>query len=50
MIKYIELTADERIRDRIERQEKARRDQAMFLKQRECEIAKNLLNLGDPIE
>ena len=54
MVKFRELTADERTRYLYERREKARRDQDMFLrwelKKAKIEIAKSLLNLGDPIE
>ena len=50
MIKYIELTTDERTHDLYERREKARRDQAMFLKDSMLRVAKNLLDFGDPIE
>jgi hypothetical protein len=54
VIKYRELTADERRRDLQERREKARRDQAMHerwaIKQREFEIARKLLKRNRPIE
>ncbi|MCL2089093.1 MAG: Rpn family recombination-promoting nuclease/putative transposase [Oscillospiraceae bacterium] len=47
VIKFRELSADERIRDRYERQEKARRDQAAekrwAIKQRMFDVAKNAL-------
>ena len=45
MVKFRELTADEITRDLYERREKARRDQAMHIKQRERDIAKNLLRM-----
>jgi len=52
MIKFRELTADERARDMYERREKARRDQAAekkwAIKQREVEIARNLLGTKLP--
>ena len=54
MLKFRELTADERTRDMYERREKARRDQVSrerwAVKQRDLEIAKKLLNAGDPID
>jgi predicted transposase/invertase (TIGR01784 family) len=54
VVKFRELTADERVRDTYERQEKARRDQVMHerwaVKKSKFEIAKSLLNLGDPID
>ena len=54
MIKYRELTAEERIHDRIERQKKARRDQDMFLrwelKKSKLEIARNMVANGEPID
>jgi hypothetical protein len=53
MVKYRELTADERTRDLYERREKARRDLAAekkwAIKQREFEIAKKMLNGNRPI-
>jgi predicted transposase/invertase (TIGR01784 family) len=54
VVKFRELTADERTRDMYERQEKARRDQDMFLrwgiKQSKFEIAKNFLRMNIPLE
>ena len=54
VVKFRELTADERTRDMYERREKARRDIAAekrwAIKQREFEIAKNLLSLGDSLD
>ena len=54
VVKFRELSADERARDLYERREKARRDQAAekkwAIKQAKFEIAKNLLNRNRPIE
>lgn len=54
VVKYRELTAEERTRDMYERREKARRDVAMHqkhaVKQSKLEIAKNLLALNMQIE
>ena len=54
VIKYRELTAEERTRDTFERLEKARRDQAMHqkwaIKKSQLEIARRLLGTGDSID
>ena len=58
VIKFRELTADERTRDLYERRERARRDQAMYLKwerqqgrdERNIEIAKKLLTRNRPVD
>jgi predicted transposase/invertase (TIGR01784 family) len=54
VVKLRELSADERARDLYERREKARRDIASerkwAIKQREFEIAQNLLKVGDSID
>jgi len=54
VVKFRELSADERTRDLYERREKARRDQAAqqrwAIKQREFEFAKALLKNNRPIE
>ena len=52
VVKYRELTAEERTRDMYERREKARRDQAMHqkwaLKQNMMDVARKLLELSMP--
>lgn len=54
VVKFRELSADERTRDLFERREKARRDQVArerwAVKQREVEFAKTLLKRNRPIE
>lgn len=54
VIKYRELTAEERTRDIYERREKARRDQAMreqsAVKKSKLEFARKLLNRNRPID
>ena len=48
-VTYRILSTEEREQDRLERQEKARRDQRMWkrwaIKQREIEVARNLLKM-----
>jgi len=52
VVKYRELTAEERTRDIYERREKARRDQAMHqkwaLKKNMIDVARKLLELSMP--
>ena len=54
VVRFRELSADERVRDTYERREKARRDQAArerwAAKQRDFEIAKKMLADKEPIE
>jgi predicted transposase/invertase (TIGR01784 family) len=54
VVRFRELTADERVRDLHERREKARRDmeagKRWALKQQALEIARNLLKMSLPIE
>ena len=54
VVKFRELSADERARDLYERQERARMDQASrekwAAKQMQFDIAKSLLNDGDSVE
>jgi predicted transposase/invertase (TIGR01784 family) len=54
VVKLRELSADERARDIYERREKQRRDESMrerwAVKQREVEIAKGLMRVGDSID
>jgi predicted transposase/invertase (TIGR01784 family) len=54
VVKFRELTADERTRDTIERQEKARRDQASrekwARKQGILDVARNLLGMNLPLD
>ena len=50
MVKYRELTAEERTRDMYERREKARRDAAMHQKAAIKQIAKKLLEMSLPVE
>ena len=50
LVMFRELTTDERIRDRIERREKARQDQAMFLKHTLICVAKKALRKNICIE
>jgi len=54
VVKFRELSADERTRDLYERREKARRDQAAqqrwAIKQREFDMARTMLEDGEPIE
>ncbi len=54
VVRFRELTADERTRDLYERREKARRDQAMFMRHErqlgKIEVARNLLKRNRPIE
>ena len=54
VVRYRELTPDERTRDIYERREKARRDQAAekrwAIKKREFEFAKKLLARNRPID
>ena len=46
VVKFRELTADERTRDLYERREKARRDQAMFLRHTLFGVAQNALQMN----
>jgi predicted transposase/invertase (TIGR01784 family) len=58
VVKFRELTADERTRDLYERREKARRDQAMYMRHErrqgmqdgKIEVARNLLSVGDSVD
>jgi len=50
VIKFRELTADERTRDLYERREKARRDIASMVRERTIEIAGNMLRRNRPID
>jgi predicted transposase/invertase (TIGR01784 family) len=54
VVKYRELTADEKVRDLAERRERERRDQAArekwAAKKRDFELAQNLLKYGDSID
>lgn len=58
MVRFRELTADERTRDLYERREKARRDQAMFMRHERqlgmwegrVAIARNMITGGEPVE
>jgi predicted transposase YdaD len=50
VVKYRELTADERTREMYERREKARRDAAMHERWAIKKIAMNLLEDGDSVE
>jgi len=53
-VTYRILPTEEREQDRLERQEKARRDQRMWkrwaIKQREIEVARNLLKMDIPLD
>jgi hypothetical protein len=53
-VKLRELSADEKARDIYERREKQRRDESMrerwAVKQREFEIAKSLMRVGDSMD
>jgi len=54
VVKFRELTADERTRDMYERREKARKDQAMWKrherKQTQFEIARNMIADSEPVD
>ena len=54
MVKFRELTADERTRDLYERREKARRDQDMYerwaIKQSMFGVARNMIADEEPID
>ena len=50
MIKFRELTADERTRDLYERREKARRDIASMVRERTIEIAGNAKGMGMDVD
>jgi predicted transposase/invertase (TIGR01784 family) len=62
VVRFRELSADERVRDRYERREQARRDQAMFVnmarqegrqegeREKALSIAKNLIRAGMPLD
>jgi len=54
VVKFRELSADERTRDLYERREKARRDQAArekwAFKQGMLEVVRNLLTAGDSVD